>query len=151
MKTLAQIVSVLAILIAVVWFLFEPGFEPVITALFGIAGFVASLRIKGRKKAPEEIEKFRHSLRGIQARWEAEKSLQPVSLDEAKYGIISPLISALTELSASTSDEKLRKGLVGLIQKAKALQYHEIHLDGGKSYGEFWSLGGKLLSEVEKI
>ena len=57
MKRFAQILSILAILIAIVWFIFEPGFEPIITALFGIAGLIASWKIKRVEKIPEYLEK----------------------------------------------------------------------------------------------
>ena len=121
MKRPAEIISTLAIVVAIIWFVFEPGFEPVITALFGIAGLIASLKIKKGEKIPEYLGKFRHAIKGVQVRWEAEKSLKPSSLHEARFGIISPLIDELAELHASTEDASLRASTGELIALAKSL------------------------------
>lgn len=67
MKRAGTIISSIAILIAILWFIFEPGFEPVITALFGIAGLVGSLTMKkemdGQKYSDDDINVLREFLR----------------------------------------------------------------------------------------
>ena len=51
MKKLAAIISICAIIIAIAWFVAEPGYEPIITALFGVAGLIASFKIKKEIKS----------------------------------------------------------------------------------------------------
>jgi TolB-like protein/Tfp pilus assembly protein PilF len=54
---LLQTLSVLLLILAVVWFIFEPGFEPVITAIAGLAGLFSAEFIKPVPEAsPDEKE-----------------------------------------------------------------------------------------------
>ena len=52
MKKIAQIISLLAIIFSVFWFIYQPDFEPVITSLFGIAGFITSLKYTKKDAKP---------------------------------------------------------------------------------------------------
>ena len=46
MKPLGYILSSLAILFSILWFYFEPGFEPLVTSLAGLAGLFFTIRSK---------------------------------------------------------------------------------------------------------
>lgn len=41
-NTIIQGLSVLLLVLAIVWFVFEPGFEPVVTAIVGLVGLFSA-------------------------------------------------------------------------------------------------------------
>jgi CheY-like chemotaxis protein len=52
--------SILAVILSILWFAFEPGFKPAITALVGIAGLIAtSLKRETNDTSLEEKKRFR--------------------------------------------------------------------------------------------
>lgn len=53
-------ISILAAILSILWFAFEPGFKPAITALVGIAGLIAtSLKRETNDTSLEEKKRFR--------------------------------------------------------------------------------------------
>jgi CheY-like chemotaxis protein len=53
-------ISILAAILSILWFAFEPGFKPAITALVGIAGLIAtSLKRETNDTSSEEKKRFR--------------------------------------------------------------------------------------------
>jgi hypothetical protein len=52
-------ISILAVILSILWFAFEPGFKPAITALVGIAGLIAtSLKRETNDTSLEEKEEI---------------------------------------------------------------------------------------------
>lgn len=50
MKIIAGIISILAIIVSVLWYYKQPGYEPAITALTGLAGLLYTIQVKPFRK-----------------------------------------------------------------------------------------------------
>lgn len=76
------------------------------------------------------------------------KESESVSLDDAKW-IVSSLIDDVVSLRVSFG--KLPKGeeLDKIINHLKKLNQHQVYLDGGKSYQEFWDIGESIIEDLE--
>jgi hypothetical protein len=142
MKILAGIIGILAILGSALWFYYDPGFEPAITTLAGIAALIWSLPlgVSGRKK------EFSRQFDALKARWYAEQKLEPPSLDEAKW-LLSQVLDYLNDLRV-VSKEKYYREIDDLTFQAKSVQSMEIFLDGGVTYNKFWKDGSELIEKI---
>jgi hypothetical protein len=114
------------------------------------------------KKAPDVNEKsdvemfksqFESFLRKLQAEWAAERDSEPYSTDGAKYILDSAVDDLLDYQAQIVSDPK--NELIPIFQEAtksmKALQRHQVFLDGGKSFKEFWVKGDQAINSLNQL
>jgi hypothetical protein len=106
--------------------------------------------IKAIKMFKSQFESF---LRRLEAEWTAERDSEPCGIDDGKYILRNASDEVLSFKSMIVKDEGL--GLTELLQDAlkrfKELGRHELYLDGGVSYKEFWNEGDKLIENLKKI
>jgi hypothetical protein len=145
MRIAAGIIGVIAILGSGLWFYHDPGFEPAITTLAGIAALLWSLpsRKPGRRK------EFSRQFEALKARWYAEKKLEPASLDDARW-LLSQVLDYLNDLRV-VSNEKYYREIDDLTYQAKSVQVTDIFLDGGVTYNKFWSDGSALVEKISSL
>ena len=97
-----------------------------------------------------QIEEF---IRGIEAEWEGERDSDPTSIEEGTY-IIQNLCDHLVDFRKMITEDKSGE-LAGLFSdaliKSKKLTRHQVYMDGGKSYREFWEIGDQILSQIKEI
>jgi len=93
------------------------------------------------------LEEYDSFLRRLRAEWFSEKESEPHSLDDARF-IWQRAIERLMDFRTDPSIDSLHRPralLDSAVKKAKELQRHQLFLDGGKSYQEFWIIGDQLL------
>lgn len=95
---------------------------------------------------------FRAFLRKASAAWAAERDSEPISTEEAKF-VLSGIADDLLEFrSRITSDSGQPSTLLAEVAKRiKSLQRHQVYLDGGVSFGEFWEEGDQILFLLEIV
>lgn len=86
-----------------------------------------------------------------QLAWAAERARQPSKLDTAKSIIDEVAEKLLDFLSLHDDDltETIKNNLTQIVGQAKQMQDHEVYLDGGVSYNNFWDAGDTLTSEAK--
>lgn len=96
---------------------------------------------------------FLSFLRRLQADWESERDSEPYSIDDAKF-ILSSAVSNLLDFRAqiiSDPTNDLIPTIENTVKAMKALQRHQIYIDGGKSFKEFWVKGDEAICALNKI
>ncbi|UPW83555.1 hypothetical protein [Lysinibacillus sp. Ag94] len=87
----------------------------------------------------------------MELEWESERDSNPYSTTNGKH-ILSSLASGLID-NNSILDEILNPNsmikIKEIIRTCKILQNHQIFLDGGKSFGEFWKIGNSVFEELK--
>ena len=147
MKLPATIISSIAIVIAIIWFYYEPGFEPVITSLLGISGLLWSL---SHSKTTNKSNTYSREFDALKARWYAEKAIKPASTDDARW-LLGEALGFLSTLRVDDNSDEHHPKIDELTQKIKTIQNMQIFIDGGKSYAEFWNNGSEALEETAVI
>lgn len=97
------------------------------------------------------VEHLEALLRRYSIDWAAEKQSQPVNTDDAKW-IMKQLSDELLASRSQITDDKtgeLTKTLDTAILVGKKVRDHEMFMDGGRSYSEFWILGEEVLSNLQ--
>jgi len=61
MRLFISAISVIAILLSVLWFYYQPGFEPAITTLMGVVGLLSSIFVGRQEKHPTPPSQNSHS------------------------------------------------------------------------------------------
>lgn len=107
-----------------------------------------------QKKAIESfLESIEQLYRKAKVEWTSEEKSRPVSTDDAKW-IMKSIIDSLIDYRAMIkSDENgsLSSIFDDAIVLGKQLGQHQMFLDGGKSYKEFWSIGNEIIDKINEI
>ena len=85
--------------------------------------------------------------------WSTEEKSQPVSTDDGRI-IIQLLNEELINYrSMITKDEdgRISAEFDNAILLGKKILQHQIYMDGGKSYNEFWRLGNEMIDKIKTI
>lgn len=91
-------------------------------------------------------------LRRSAAAWEAERDSDPHSTDDGKYVLGRVADELLEYRSRITQDSgQLSNLLADVAKRIKALQRHQVFLDGGVSFREFWQEGDDVLFLLEIV
>lgn len=104
-----------------------------------------------------EIEMFKAQLetfiRKFEAEWSAERDSEPNDIEDAKYIISSALDDLIHFRSqiASDPENSLVPAFTNVTKEMKILGRHQLFMDGGKSFSNFWDKGDAILKEVRKI
>lgn len=93
MRPVGYILSSIAIIISIVWFYFEPGFEPLVTSVAGLGGLVFTIRLK--RPSPGNVE----------------DATEPLDLGEDKDGHGQPTGKDLPDSELPTVSIKILKSL----------------------------------------
>ena len=145
MKITGRIISSIAIVSSVAWYYFEPGFEPVITTLGGIAGLLFTFTT-----SKPIVNNLVREYDALKARWNAEKAIKPASLDDARW-LISEALDFVFNFRSLENTDQFHSEIDELAQKLKITQNMSITLDGGKSYNKFWHNGTEALEAIHEI
>lgn len=109
------------------------------------------------QKKNSEIKMFKSQfeafLRKLEAEWHAERDSEPHSIEDAQYIISSALDDLLHYRSQIVSDpeNKLIPIFTEALKAMKELGRHQIYLDGGKSFREFWEKGDSVLEQLKRL
>jgi len=85
--------------------------------------------------------------------FKTERDSEPVNIDEGKY-ILNDFAQNLIQFRVyidSLVDKNLLKELDEQISKLKSMNNHQLYLDGGASYREFWEKGEKIIVSIQEI
>ncbi len=104
-----------------------------------------------------EAERMQVQLRTLLARaeldWAAGMDMEPDGLEKANY-TLQALVSHLIDFRSSLVDRVDRDFLKDFdkqIAGLKQLQSHRVHLDGWKSYRDFWENGYRILTYLHEL
>lgn len=147
MKLAASTISGIAILGAVLWYYFEPGFEPVLTALAGISGLLWSFSAPNK---PTNSSQYKREFAALKARWDAERELKPTSLDDGRW-LLGEALDFITKMRIDENSDQYHSKIDELTQRIKETQNMQSFIDGGKSYAQFWDNGTEALEELATI
>lgn len=97
-----------------------------------------------------QIETF---LRKLDARWVAEKDSGPHNITDAQYIISSSLDDLIHYRSQIVSDpeNKLLPIFSEATKTMKELGRHQLYMDGGKSFKEFWEKGDAAIELLKRL
>jgi len=97
-----------------------------------------------------QIESF---LRKFEAEWLAERDSEPHDIEDAKYIISSALDDLIHYQSQIVSDPENK--LIPIFAEAskamKTLGRHQLSMDGGVSFREFWEKGDAIIELLKKL
>ncbi|MFC7047841.1 hypothetical protein [Emcibacter nanhaiensis] len=103
------------------------------------------------------LEMFRSQFesfsRRFRAEWAAERDSEPMSIEEAQY-IISSAVDDLLNFQAQITSDPQGKLIPKFEHSTKALKTllrHQVYLDGGKSFREFWEKGDRAIESLQEI
>lgn len=118
---------------------------------------------EGSKEADEEktqrsnLEMFKLQfesfLRRVEAEWNAERDSDPINIDEGKY-ILERTCSEVLDFRAqivSDEDSKLTEILNEATKRLKAIQQHQVYMDGGISFRTFWEEGNQIIDLLKRV
>lgn len=105
-----------------------------------------------RRTVQEFRAQFEGFLRRLRAEWSAERDSDPINIDEGKFILdraAGELIHFRSMITHDGSD--LSSTLDDALKRIKALGRHELYMDGGRSFKEFWSLGDGVLEDLGRV
>lgn len=98
-------------------------------------------------------EQFNSLLRRYETEWVTERESEPLSIDEGKY-ILRRLVEDLLDFKVML-DGKVSESIIStiedVIKEGKTMQKHQVFLDGGISYREFWEKGTSLIQKLKEL
>jgi len=96
---------------------------------------------------------FESFLRRLETEWNAERDSEPINIDEGKY-ILEKACSEVLDFKAQiVSDEgsKVTEILDEAAKRLKAIQRHELYINGGLSFKAFWVEGNQIIDLLKRI
>ena len=96
---------------------------------------------------------FESFLRRLEAEWIAERDSEPMDIEDAKYMLGRAFDEVVNFKAQIVSDQGtgLSDTLTEAAKRIKQLQRHQLYLDGGISYNEFWKEGNLILELLKKV
>lgn len=85
--------------------------------------------------------------------WAAERDSGPTNTDDGKHIIErlgDELVDCRVSLQGQVSEEAVAE-IDRLITETRAIQKHQVYLDGGKSFREFWQRGDRILAQMTDV
>ncbi|HXY88120.1 MAG TPA: hypothetical protein VEG44_06745 [Candidatus Acidoferrales bacterium] len=98
-------------------------------------------------------EKFNSFLRRYEIEWATERESKPYNIDGGKdilRRLALGLLDFMGELNGRVS-ESVIAAIEDAIKESKTMQKHQMFMDGGKSYGEFWENGTSLIQKLKEL
>lgn len=105
-----------------------------------------------REAARSFQREFESFLRRLRAEWNAERDSDPHSTDDGKYILNRASDEVVHFRSMITHDRsELSDTLDEALKRLRGLQRHQVFLDGGRSFAEFWAEGEKVVQRLETV
>ncbi|MCP1399491.1 DUF4062 domain-containing protein [Bacillus thuringiensis] len=104
------------------------------------------------KASNNQLLNFEKVLKRYETEWRFERDNSPVNINEGKR-ILGRMYNELLAMSVEgLYEEELEKRshLNGSLTKIKGLEKHQLYLDGGESYREFWRLGDSMFENLRE-
>lgn len=91
-------------------------------------------------------------LRRAATEWMAERDSDPHSTDDAKY-LAARMAEEVVNFKSRITDDSINIStrLNECLLRLKSLQRHQMYMDGGVSWREFWSEGDNILTELASV
>ena len=96
---------------------------------------------------------FESFLRRVEAEWNSERDSDPINIDEGKY-ILERTCSEVLDFRAqivSDEESKLTEILNEATKRLKAIQQHQVYMDGGISFRTFWEEGNQIIDLLKRV
>jgi len=96
---------------------------------------------------------FESFLRRLEVEWKAERDSDPLNIEEGKY-ILDNACSEVVNFRAqivSDGGSTLTEILDEAARRLKAIQRHQLTMDGGKSFGAFWEQGDRIVDLLKTL
>lgn len=96
---------------------------------------------------------FESFLRRLEAEWSAERDTEPAGTDDGKYILQSAIAQLLDFKAQIVKDEgsEMSSILQDSLKRLKELTKHQVYIDGGKSYKEFWNKGDETIELLKRV
>jgi len=96
---------------------------------------------------------FAAFLRRLSAEWSSERDSEPYSADEGRSIMRSARAEVLNFKSQVVSDPdgQLTTALDEALKRIRQLERHEIMIDGGISWAEFWAIGDSVIDALQSV
>ncbi len=106
--------------------------------------------MKALKMYKSQFESF---LRRFEAEWVTERDTEPNGIDDGKVILKSASYQLLDFLQqiVNESGSNIKGILQDALKRIKELERHDLYLDGGISYREFWEKGNEVLEIIKGI
>lgn len=107
----------------------------------------------GQRQALQRfLSNYQSFLRRTDAEWSAERDSEPYNTDDAKF-ILSRVADEAVQFKSMIENDSLgiSEKFSECLRRLKALQRHQLYLDGGKSFTEFWAEGDAILAELSSV
>lgn len=100
----------------------------------------------------EYIGQFENFLRRFEAEWVSERDSAPHTIDEGKLVLANALDQVLSFRSQIvTGMEDVKQSLDEASKAMRALQRHQLFLDGGRSFHQFWASGNEVIEKLKTV
>lgn len=106
-----------------------------------------------QKAAIEQIrDSFAEFMRRLSAEWEAERDSEPLSTDDGKY-ILSRAQGDVLHFRTMfvTDNSGVSNTLDQALKDLRRVQRHEVYMDGGMSWNEFWREGDRIIAALGEV
>ncbi len=110
-----------------------------------------SLQVEDESREVDSLKvQLENTITRAELDWSTEKKSEPVNIDEGKI-IIEQLKDDLLDFRASfegKADSIALEKITLIISNLKKLYDHQLYMDGGKSYREFWKIGDDMFGSL---
>ena len=100
--------------------------------------------------------RFESFVRRLESEWTSERDSEPHGTETGKF-VLARALDSVHEFRSAIEDglEEVVTLLDGAAKELRSIERHQLYMDGGKSFREFWELGdtiiAKLKSAAEKL
>jgi len=120
-------------------------------------GAAGSLVAAPSSSANEPLMQFRSDLddylRRLKVEWASERDSDPMNTDEGKL-ILSMALDELINLRSMIVEDQsgdISESLDEIARELRSLQRHQVYMDGGASFQEFWNRGDQIIEDLEGL
>jgi nucleoside phosphorylase len=96
---------------------------------------------------------FEAFLRRLEVNWSSERDSEPISVKDGKL-ILRTAASQVAEFRAQISNAEgasIIQILDDSLKRLKALQNHQVYIDGGVSFNAFWTEGNSIVQQLGQV
>jgi hypothetical protein len=111
---------------------------------------IGDIQVERYEKLKNKFSKF---IKKLDIEWTIEKDSCPVNINEGK-AILRKGYSELLEFRTQVDDSarsELSANLSNILVELKIIMNHQVYIDGGKSYSEFWRKGDAIIIKLKRI
>lgn len=99
------------------------------------------------------LSQYEQMVRRLQARWSAERDSDPLGVDEGKLVLreIGNRLLDLRSLPVVEAYPDIGKEMDRVLTDVSVLQKHQLYMDGGRSFRQFWQQGDTLIANLAEV